>query len=467
MSTRSELHTGKTLSTNDATRVCDTSDVRASGKRRTPPAVEVVTHRGPTHASDDETEENTLPLPLPLADVSIEHQQLESISTDRADASKSLHYSIAPYQRSQIWAAQRTTSGTFDEHNSIRRTRALRALRTQLLPMSELNYRAGAAATENVRLQDAELAKINPRDMTDDQLVRWRKLQHDDQWNLYNQVHSARCDADFLYHFMFAEIGADHAARCLRYFRLVSAVENLVIGRYGEYVTSIVAARWRWYAIPCNWSPKAWSTAVGNLRKRSATGDDDRSVEQLIDQWLRDPKTSPKAPSYFKKTCEEWLLLTMVVHVPEFAAYLLADRTSTADGCDVQSAQSAPLLVDSRGASMLLLTGDGRELNRPGQPIRFTSIANLWMCVAQGRPMDPTIVALSHTNRMIDCFTDPSPDVYTGPITPLIASTMAPHEHTMAATPAGVVRYFKEQYPLVTRVVAPQVSQISSTLNRR
>lgn len=437
VSTRTELSVSKTSSTNDTAHACDTSDGRAD---------------------DHGTEENALP--LPLSDVSIGHHQIERVSADdRMDLSNASHLSISPYQRSQVWATQRAANGTFEDHNSIRRTRALRALRTQLLPMSELNYRAGAAATENVRLQDVELAKINPRDMTDEQLVRWRKLQHDDQWNTYSQVHSARCDADFLYHFMFAEIGADHAARCLRYFRLVSAVENLVIGRYGEYITPIVAARWRWYAIPCNWSPKAWSAAVGNLRKQSATGDGNHSVEQLIDQWLRDPKTSPKAPSYFKKTCEEWLLLTMIVHVPEFAAYLLADHSSTGG--------PPPLLVDSKGASMLLLTGDGRELNRPGQPVRFTSIANLWMCVAQGRPMDPTIVALSHTNRMIDHFTDPSPDVYVGPITPLIASTMAPHEHTMAATPAGVVRYFKEQYPLVTRVVAPQLSQISSTLYRR
>ena len=361
-----------------------------------------------------------------------------------------------------LWEQRRRT--TFEDRSSLRRTQALRALRTQLIPADQLQYRAADTTSSSTSsVYDQELARLNPRDMTDDQLVRWRKQQHDDQWNQYSQVHRDRCNTDFLYHFMFCDVRSDNAARCLRYFRLVSAVENLVIGRYGTHLADDVIARWRWYAIPPNWSPRAWSLAIQRTRNGIVDASPhaaDQAVDKLIDAWMRDPTTAPSVPSYTKKKCEEWLLLTLIVHVPEFSAYLLAEPTSRSDG-----SVRTPLLIDRVGTSMLLLTGDGRQVNRPGQPLRFWSIAQLWMRAAQGQPMDPSIPPLSHTNRSILGFTQPSPDVFCGPFTPFIATTMAPHEHIMAVTPFAVVRYFLEHYPLVTRVLAPPVAHVTPTTN--
>lgn len=391
---------------------------------------------------------------LDLEPLSQQHLQL------MADAQTSLvQASHQPATSSQQLWVERQRS-TMEDRATMRRTQALRALRTQLIPTENLRYRAAETLSTTAQdPHDTELAQLNPRDMTDDQLIRWRKMQHDDQWAQYTQVHRDRCHSDFLYHFMFSDLHADHAARCLRYFRLLSAVENLVVGQYGSHLASDTIARWRWYAIPPNWSPRAWSTAV-NKAKADAIATNaptQPAVERLIDSWLRSSKTSPSAPSYSKKRCEEWLLLTLAVHAPEFSAYLLADTPRP----DPKQQTAQPLLVDRVGTSMLLITGDGRQVNRPGQPLRFWSIAQLWMRAAQGQPMDPNIGPLAHTNRSIERFTEPSPEVFCGPLTPCIASTIAPHEHTMAATPFSVVRYFIEQYPLVTRVLAPQKAHVT------
>lgn len=393
-------------------------------------------------------------VPLALEPLSQEHRQMTSAA----------HQQQPGGADQPLWEHRRRT--TFEDRSSLRRTQALRALRTQLIPSDQLRYRAAdtlnlASSSSSSHSYDQELAQLNPRDMTDDQLVRWRKLQHDDQWNQYAQVHRDRCNADFLYHFMFSDIREDRAARCLRYFRLVSAVENLVIGRYGAHLANDVIARWRWYAIPPNWSPRAWSAAVQRARAEATDTSQhalDQAMDHLIDSWMRNPATAPSVPSYTKKKCEEWLLLTLIVHVPEFSAYILADPTTASHN----NSAKAPLLVDRVGASMLLLTGDGRQMNRPGQPLRFWSIAQLWMRAAHGQPMDPSIPPLSHTNCSILGFTEPSPDVFCGPFTPFIATTMAPHEHNMAVTPFAVVRYFIEQYPLVTRVLAPPAARVTA-----
>jgi hypothetical protein len=422
---------------------------------------------------------NDFPI-LPLAPLSVEHRHLVHpntiINSNTADGSRT-HNSIT--NSAPLWVER---PKTFEDRNTLRKTQALRALRTQLMPAGELGYRSAQTASSSVSNIDPELASLNPRDMTDAQLVRWRKLQHEDQWARYGEVERKRCQRDFLYHFMFSNVRADVGDRCLRYFRLLSAVENLVIGRYGSYLAPDIIARWRWYAIPPNWSPRQWKLAVTRVReqiqsryeeehKKLGSGapvvndamrmkEENQAVDQLIDSWLRAPKTAPSMPSYTKKQCEEWLLLSLIVHVPEFSAYLLADPPKSSSLSKSQSS-SQSLLVDRRGASMILLTGDGRQVNKPGHSVRFWSIAQLWMRVAQGRPMDPAVPPLAHTNRSILEFTKPSPNVYCGPFTPLIATTMAPHEHTMAATPFAVVRYFIEQYTLVTRVLAPQTAHVS------